>query len=376
MKLSFLSGAACAAALLASTSVAQNKLTTLFAGGNGLSGSAAVYFDITVNSTVIVSDFEINSWATAQTAIDLQVYTTPNTYLGNEGNQSVWTQVAQDNGSAVAAGQGTPSVIKLQQALILQPGTYGMALVSNGGHSYTDGTGSNQNYSDNFLSLQLGASSSPPFGGSPFTPRVWNGSIIYNPANGIFANFSATPVEGKSPLQVQFTDTTYSSDPNGVTKWEWDFNNDQIVDSTAQNPQFTFTGVGYDVKYTVSLKATDGSNGSSTETKKDFIIVNPFPVASATQFGQGSTVPGGVPGPMQMPAFSNTYSWPTDTRGFWGQAPTTFVITGFNVPNENQDTHHSVWFFTYSGTGTPGSTYNVTATDTKFIGSGPISARR
>jgi hypothetical protein len=44
------------------------------------------------------------------------------------------------------------------------------------------------------------------------------------------------------------------------------------------------------------------------------------------------------------------------------------------VPNENQDTHHSVWFFTYSGTGTPGSTYNVTATDTKFIGSGPISA--
>jgi PKD repeat protein len=267
MKLSFLSGAACAAALLASTSVAQNKLTTLFAGGNGLSGSAAVYFDITVNSTVIVSDFEINSWATAQTAIDLQVYTTPNTYLGNEGNQSVWTQVAQDNGSAVAAGQGTPSVIKLQQALILQPGTYGMALVSNGGHSYTDGTGSNQNYSDNFLSLQLGASSSPPFGGSPFTPRVWNGSIIYNPANGIFANFTATPVEGQSPLQVQFTDKSYSSsDPAGVHQaGPGTSTTTRSSTRPLQNPQFTFTGVGYDKKFTVSLEATDGSNSQPHE---------------------------------------------------------------------------------------------------------------
>jgi hypothetical protein len=81
---------------------------------------------------------------------------------------------------------------------------------------------------------------------------------------------------------VQFTDTTFTSDPNGVTKWEWDFNNDQVIDSTVQNPQFTFTGVGYDVKYTVSLKTTDGTNGSSTETKKDLIVVNPFPVASAT----------------------------------------------------------------------------------------------
>jgi hypothetical protein len=58
-------------------------------------------------------------------------------------------------------------------------------------------------------------------------------------------------------------------------------------------------------------------------------------------------------------------------RGFWAQAPTTFVITGFNVPNEQNATHQSVWFFTYPGTDAP-STYNVTAADTKFIGSGPV----
>jgi PKD repeat protein len=376
MKISFLLGVACALALGASTAQAQNKLTTIFASNNGLSGSSMVFFDVTVTNPVRLTGFELNSYATANSALDLQVYTCATTYVGNETNAAAWTQIAQDNGTAVGAGQDLPSVVPLQSAVLLPAGTYGMALVSNQGHRYTNGNGSNQAYSDSFLSLQLGASASAstPFTSSPITPRVWNGSIVYTPAAGIYANFTATPVEGKSPLQVQFTDTTFTDDPAGVAKYEWDFNNDQIVDSTAQNPQFTFTGVGYDLKYTVSLKATDVQNGSSTETKKDFIIVNPFPVASATQFGQGSTVPGGVPGPMQMPAFSNTYSWPTDTRGFWGQAPTTFVITGFNVPNENQDTHHSVWFFTYSGTGTPGSTYNVTATDTKFIGSGPISA--
>jgi hypothetical protein len=56
--------------------------------------------------------------------------------------------------------------------------------------------------------------------------------------------------------------------PNGVTKWEWDFNNDQIIDSTAQNPQFVFTGVGYDVKYTVSLKATDARTAPARRRRR------------------------------------------------------------------------------------------------------------
>jgi PKD repeat protein len=212
---------------------------------------------------------------------------------------------------------------------------------------------------------------SSPTGSGPYSAGLVI-ELQYNPANGIYADFKATPVEGKSPLQVQFTDTTFTSDPNGVTKWEWDFNNDQVVDSTVQNPQFTFTGVGYDVKYTVSLKTTDGSNGSSTVTKKDFIVVNPFPVASATSFGAGSTVPAGVPGPMQLPGFSNTYSY-TYSRGFYFQAPTTFTINSFNVPNEASKPEQSVWFFTYPGT-TPPSSYAVTAADTKFFGTGPTTA--
>jgi PKD repeat protein len=158
--------------------------------------------------------------------------------------------------------------------------------------------------------LDLGAAYNTPWGSSsPFTPRVWNGSIIYNPAAGIYANFTATPVEGKSPLQVQFTDKTFTSDPNGVTKWEWDFNNDQIVDSTAAEPAVHLHRRRLRREVHGQPQGDRRQNGSSTETKKDFIVVNPFPVASATAFGQGSTVPGGVPGPMQMPAYTRTYSY-------------------------------------------------------------------
>jgi PKD repeat protein len=60
--------------------------------------------------------------------------------------------------------------------------------------------------------------------------------VTWIPASGLYAGFTATPVEGQSPLQVQFTDKSFSSDPAGVQSWAWDFNNDQIVDSTAAEP--------------------------------------------------------------------------------------------------------------------------------------------
>jgi hypothetical protein len=61
------------------------------------------------------------------------------------GQPSAWTQIAQDNGSRSRRRPGLPSAVTLQQLLILLPaGTYGMALVSNGGHRYTNGNGTNQ----------------------------------------------------------------------------------------------------------------------------------------------------------------------------------------------------------------------------------------
>jgi len=79
----------------------------------------------------------------------------------------------------------------------------------------------------------------------------------------LVAEFTATPTSGLPPLAVQFTDQSVGD----ITAWEWDFDNDGTVDSTAPNPSHTYDTVG---KYTVSLKVS-GSDGTVIETKVDYI---------------------------------------------------------------------------------------------------------
>ena len=88
------------------------------------------------------------------------------------------------------------------------------------------------------------------------------------------ADFTATPTAGGSPLTVQFTDTS----TNYPTSWAWDFDNDGIIDSTEQNPTYTYTALG---NYTVKLTVTN-SVGSDDETKTDYITVTTAPVADFT----------------------------------------------------------------------------------------------
>jgi PKD repeat protein len=93
-----------------------------------------------------------------------------------------------------------------------------------------------------------------PLGGSPPPPP------------GPTADFSATPRSGAAPLAVSFTDLS----TNGPTSWAWDFDNNGTVDSTAQNPIFTYANPG---TYTVRLTAGN-SAGSDDEIKTDYITVS------------------------------------------------------------------------------------------------------
>ena len=83
--------------------------------------------------------------------------------------------------------------------------------------------------------------------------------------NNLLSDFYAEPFTGSVPLQVIFTDISTGS----VTNWEWDFNNDDLIDSNDQNPTHEYTNVGI---YTVSLYVTDGLT-ANTETKTDYIEV-------------------------------------------------------------------------------------------------------
>jgi PKD repeat protein len=79
------------------------------------------------------------------------------------------------------------------------------------------------------------------------------------------ANFTAIPTAGRAPLDVQFNDKSTGN----ISNWEWDFNGDDVVDSTVQNPEYTYEIPG---NYTVSLTVTS-PEGSDTEIKKDYIEV-------------------------------------------------------------------------------------------------------
>lgn len=94
----------------------------------------------------------------------------------------------------------------------------------------------------------------------------WYTSYLFR----IKSAFSASPAEGLKPLTVVFSDNSLTANGRAIASWSWDFNNDGIIDSTLQNPVFTYTNNG---KYTVTLTVTDSLGNSDTIIKKDYIDV-------------------------------------------------------------------------------------------------------
>ncbi len=99
------------------------------------------------------------------------------------------------------------------------------------------------------------------------------------------ADFTASPTTVPASLPVNFTNTSTGYDL--PLSYEWDFDNNGTIDSTAQNPSYTYTNAG---TYAVKLRATD-SDGSppNTLTRTNYITVTP-PVytLTVTKSGTGS----------------------------------------------------------------------------------------
>jgi len=154
----------------------------------------------------------------------------------------------------------------------------------------------------------------------------------------IIAEFEADPLLGLAPLNVQFTDLSsggldtnldLEKNPKRHTKtnskkkfnkdsvrdiisWEWDFDNDGLIDSYEQNPAPTYTIEG---AYTVVLTVSDGTN-TNTETKVDYInVVEPF-IADFT----GTPLMGDNPLEVQFTDMSSSnptsWLWDFDNNGF------------------------------------------------------------
>ena len=79
------------------------------------------------------------------------------------------------------------------------------------------------------------------------------------------ADFTASQTTGYPPHTVRFTDRSTGS----PAEWQWDFENDGIVDATVPNPLHIFVLPGhYDVSMTVR-----NSGGSDPEIKMGYITV-------------------------------------------------------------------------------------------------------
>jgi|GEM_PF-275169 len=130
--------------------------------------------------------------------------------------------------------------------------------------------------------------------------------IVSEPLSGVpVANFTANRTSGTAPLAVKFTDASTGT----VSSYAWDFDNDGTVDSTEQNPVYTYAAAG---TYTVNLTVT-GPEGSDSEVKTGYIDVSsPSPSKLVAAFSASPTS-GKVP---LKVAFTDT-STGSPTSWFW-----------------------------------------------------------
>jgi uncharacterized repeat protein (TIGR01451 family) len=124
------------------------------------------------------------------------------------------------------------------------------------------------------------------------------------------AQFTATPLSGDAPLNVQFNDASTGV----VNSYAWDFDNDGTTDSTAKDPTWTYTTPG---TYTIKLTVT-GPGGTDEETKTNYITVN-------TPAGQADVY------------ISTTVSNPHPRVG-------DYITLTFKIGNKGPDTAHDVVF--------------------------------
>jgi hypothetical protein len=166
-------------------STSAGSISTLYGTNNGGGVGGAIYFDITVGpKSININELDINTEETG--SLTLSVYKFVGTSAGNEHNAGLWgTPIT---GTGVGAGSDNPTNVSLSSPITLNANTtYAIALVLDGthAHDYTDGTGSNQIYSNSDLTISCGQATNLPFTGQIFTPRVWNGTIYYSVSTSV-----------------------------------------------------------------------------------------------------------------------------------------------------------------------------------------------
>ncbi len=115
------------------------------------------------------------------------------------------------------------------------------------------------------------------------------------PSGFLRANFTADKIVAlKDDPTINFTDLSLTDPNQPVTSWEWDFDNDGVIDATEPNPSWTYPGLG---EYTVKLTVSNGTT-SESRTRTDYInILKPTSIPDGNNFNIDYTLEQNYPNP-------------------------------------------------------------------------------
>lgn len=95
----------------------------------------------------------------------------------------------------------------------------------------------------------------------------------------VVAQFTSNVTNGAAPLDVAFTSTS-----TNATAWEWDFDSDGDIDSTDENPNWTYPSVGF---WSPTLVVYGNGTCEDDEVKEDYIYVSMTGTGDTGNLSQG-----------------------------------------------------------------------------------------
>ncbi len=152
----------------------SSSLETTFADNNAFAGNM---FDVTLKTDLTITSIDVNV-DTPGAAVTFEIYYRPGTYVGFDNSAVGWTLAA--TGTGTSQGQGNPTPIDFPD-FALPAGDYGFFVYqSSYGVADTRYTDGNNVYDNEVMTITTGiGKGNPAFTGTTFTPRTWNGRILY-----------------------------------------------------------------------------------------------------------------------------------------------------------------------------------------------------
>jgi len=119
-----------------------------------------------------------------------------------------------------------------------------------------------------------------------------------HPAAHLDAHFFASRRSGRTPMEVTFTDLSDKGSEGDIVSWKWDFGDGtNLTFNTTTYQKIVTHTYNKEGNYTVSLEITGADNGTTKETKYDYIMVTsgapmPFVIKGWVEDNDGKPVNG------------------------------------------------------------------------------------